>query len=99
MHGSDRVTDNRGRMLARKVSNLIVMGKLRCGAPKFEIRTLTIQEVRRSLVAWGDIRNDVAFQNDVNSLLAGLERIEPPWRSLGANLPDTRDARRLATAA
>jgi hypothetical protein len=38
--------------------------------PNFEI--LTVRQARR-LLTDGDIKNEVAFQNDVNLLLASLE--------------------------
>jgi hypothetical protein len=43
---------------------------------------LTAAEVRGSLTLAGDIRSDVAFQNDVNALLARVEQFQMPWRSL-----------------
>jgi hypothetical protein len=39
--------------------------------------------VRRAVVAAGDIRGDVGFQNDINGLLARLEGNNPPLRALG----------------
>jgi hypothetical protein len=49
---------------------------------ELEIRRLAAGEVRRSLTDSGDIRGDVAFQNDVNALLARVEQMQMPWRSL-----------------
>jgi len=47
-----------------------------------EFRILPVTEARRALTD-GDIRSDVAFQNDVNRLLASLEELwgAPPART------------------
>jgi hypothetical protein len=51
--------------------------------PNFEI--ITVTEARRVLTD-GDIRSDVAFQHDVNRLLATLDDLcEPPARPPVAN--------------
>jgi hypothetical protein len=39
--------------------------------------------VRRAVVPEGDIREDVAFQNDINILLARLDAKNPPLTALG----------------
>lgn len=39
--------------------------------------------VRRAVVPAGDIREDIAFQNDINLLLARLDAANPPLRALG----------------
>ncbi len=39
--------------------------------------------VRRAVVPAGDIRGDIAFQNDINVLLARLDGGNPPLRALG----------------
>lgn len=39
--------------------------------------------VRRAVVPAGDIREDVAFQNDINILLARLDAKIPPLTALG----------------
>ena len=44
-------------------------------------------EVRRALTAGGDFRGDVAFQHDVNALLARIEQAAIPWRSLAEATP------------
>jgi hypothetical protein len=51
---------------------------------------LDARKVRRQLAARGDIRAEVALQNDVNSLLARLERDVPPWVAMEsvALMPD-----------
>jgi hypothetical protein len=51
---------------------------------------LDTRKVRRQLAARGDIRGEVALQNDVNSLLARLEREVPPWVAMEgvAPMPD-----------
>lgn len=38
--------------------------------------------VRRAVVREGDIREDIAFQNDINGLLARLEGTNPPLTAL-----------------
>jgi hypothetical protein len=38
--------------------------------------------VRRTLVVRGDVRSDVAFQNDINALLAEIEEEPVPFRSM-----------------
>jgi hypothetical protein len=43
---------------------------------------LAAAEVRRSLADGSDIRGDIDFQNDVNALLARVEYLQMPWRSL-----------------
>ena len=40
---------------------------------------LPAQNVRSSLTTPGDIRSDIAFQNDINSLLARIEEAKLPW--------------------
>jgi hypothetical protein len=49
---------------------------------ELEIKIVAAREVRRSLTKAEDIRGDVAFQNDVNALLARFEHLQVPWRSL-----------------
>jgi hypothetical protein len=46
------------------------------------IEVLAASEVRRSLTNENDIRDSIAFQNDVNALLARVEQMQMPWRSL-----------------
>jgi hypothetical protein len=45
-----------------------------------ETAILAAGEVRSSLAE--DIRGDIDFQNDVNALLARVEHLQMPWRSL-----------------
>jgi hypothetical protein len=40
---------------------------------------LPAQNVRSSLTTPGDIRSDIAFQNDINNLLARIEEAKLPW--------------------
>jgi hypothetical protein len=40
---------------------------------------LPAQNVRSSLTTPGDIRSDIAFQNDINNLLARIEEVKSPW--------------------
>lgn len=49
--------------------------------PQYDIVAAT--GVRRAVVPAGDIREDIAFQNDINLLLARLEATNPPLRALG----------------
>src|SRR6516225_3385710 len=49
---------------------------------ELETEILAAREVRRSLADGRDIRGDVDFQNDVNALLARVEYLQMPWRSL-----------------
>jgi hypothetical protein len=53
---------------------------------------LAARDVRRSLTASGDVRGEIAFQNDVNSLLAALERKLPPWEAAGGAEPSPAPA-------
>ena len=48
---------------------------------KMHTQRLGARDVRRSLTARGDIRAEVAFQNDVSALLAALERKVAPWQA------------------
>jgi hypothetical protein len=49
--------------------------------PSFDFVQAT--DVRRAVVPAGDIRGDIAFQNDINVLLARLDGISPPLQALG----------------
>jgi hypothetical protein len=49
---------------------------------ELEIERVEAGKVRRTLAQAGDIRGDVEFQNDVNALLARVEHLQMPWRSL-----------------
>jgi hypothetical protein len=49
---------------------------------ELEIEILAAAEVRRTLTREGDLRGDVAYQNDVNALLARVEQWQMPWRSV-----------------
>jgi hypothetical protein len=44
-----------------------------------DVEVLTAPNVRRSLTTPGDIRSDISFQNDINSLLARIEEAKQPW--------------------
>jgi hypothetical protein len=59
---------------------------------ELETKILAAGEVRRSLTDGRDVREDIDFQNDVNALLARVEYLQMPWRSLSdlnpAPLPD-----------
>ena len=52
-----------------------------------ETEILGASEVRRSLTVAGDIQGEVAFQNDLNALLARFEHLQVPWRSLSDLYP------------
>jgi hypothetical protein len=49
--------------------------------PSFDF--VQVAQVRRAVVPEGDIREDIAFQNDINGLLARLEGTNPPLTALG----------------
>ena len=51
-----------------------------------EVRIVTAAEARRALTD-GDIRSEVAFQNDINTLLARLEETRVPLRALSRPQP------------
>lgn len=44
-----------------------------------DVEVLPAPSVRRSLTTAGDIRSDIAFQNDINGLLARIEEAKQPW--------------------
>ena len=54
-----------------------------------EVRIVTAAEARRALTN-GDIRDEVAFQNDINTLLARLEETKVPLQALSRPQPTTR---------
>jgi hypothetical protein len=49
---------------------------------ELDTEILAARDVRRSLADVSDIRGDIDFQNDVNALLARVEHLQMPWRSL-----------------
>jgi hypothetical protein len=49
-----------------------------------EIQIVPATSVRRSLIGVGDIRAEIAYQNDINNLLAQFEESRIPWRALAA---------------
>jgi hypothetical protein len=49
---------------------------------ELETAILAANEVRRTLTDGRDVRGDVDFQNDINALLARVEYLQMPWRSL-----------------
>ena len=51
-----------------------------------EIKIVTAAEARQVLTS-GDWRSDVAFQNDINTLLACLEEKQPALRALAGPQP------------
>jgi hypothetical protein len=54
-----------------------------------QVRIVTAAEARRALTK-GDIRSEVAFQNDINTLLARLEETKVPLLALAGPQPGTR---------
>jgi hypothetical protein len=54
-----------------------------------QVRIVTAAEARRALTN-GDIRSEVAFQNDINTLLARLEEHKVPLQALSRPQPTTR---------
>jgi hypothetical protein len=63
-----------------------------------KIEIVASGDVRRSLTREGDLRGDVAFQNDVNALLARVEQMAVPWRALSDATPG-RPSRRIVAEA
>ena len=53
-----------------------------------QVKIVTAAEARRALTD-GDIRSEVAFQNDINTLLARLEETKIPLRALSLPQPST----------
>jgi hypothetical protein len=51
-----------------------------------EVRIVTAAEARRALTK-GDLRSEVAFQNDINTLLARLEETKVPLLALSRPQP------------
>ena len=54
-----------------------------------KVQIVTAAEARRALTK-GDIRDEVAFQNDINTLLARLEETKVPLQALSRPRPTTR---------
>lgn len=54
-----------------------------------QVRIVTAAEARRALTD-GDIRSEVAFQNDINTLLARLEEHKVPLQALSRPQPSAR---------
>jgi hypothetical protein len=54
-----------------------------------KVRIVTAAEARRALTN-GDIRSEVAFQNDINTLLARLEETKVPLLALSRPQPGRR---------
>jgi hypothetical protein len=63
-----------------------------------KIEILASGDVRRALTPEGDLRGDVAFQNDVNALLARVEQMSVPWRALSDGTPSVSPRRVVADA-
>jgi hypothetical protein len=51
-----------------------------------EVEIVTAREARRVLTG-GDLKSEVAFQNDINTLLARLDEKQPPLRALANPQP------------
>jgi hypothetical protein len=54
-----------------------------------QVRIVTAAEARRALTK-GDLRSEVAFQNDINTLLARLEETKMPLLALSLPQPGPR---------
>ena len=54
-----------------------------------DVRIVSAAEARRAITN-GDIRSEVAFQNDINTLLARLEETKVPLRALSRPQPGRR---------
>jgi hypothetical protein len=63
-----------------------------------KIEIVASSDVRRALTPAGDLRGDVAFQNDVNALLARVEQLAVPWRALSEGTPSAPARRIVADA-
>jgi hypothetical protein len=57
------------------------------GVRNSQMQVVRAAEVRRSLTPPGDIRSEIAFQNDINALLARFDELKVPWQPLGGTLP------------
>src|SRR3954451_14492308 len=55
--------------------------------PQPQMQVVRATEVRRSLTIPGDVRTEVAFQNDINALLARFDEARAPWQPLCSTLP------------
>src|SRR3954463_14309672 len=55
--------------------------------PQPQMQIVRATDVRRSLTIPGDVRTEVAFQNDINALLARFDEARVPWLPLGSTLP------------
>jgi len=42
---------------------------------------ISAPSVRRVLTTPGDIRSEIAFQNDINSLIAKVDQLKMPWKA------------------
>jgi hypothetical protein len=51
-----------------------------------EVEIVMAREARRVLTG-GDLKSEVAFQNDINTLLARLDEKQPPLRALSNPQP------------
>ena len=51
-----------------------------------EVEIVTAREARLVLTG-GDLKSEVAFQNDINTLLARLDEKQPPLRALANPQP------------
>ena len=51
-----------------------------------DVRIVSAAEARR-VITNGDLRSEVAFQNDINTLLARLEETKIPLRALAVPQP------------
>jgi hypothetical protein len=76
------------RKVARSANNNARGARSRPRILKVSISAL--RDVRRALTVQGDVASDVAFQNDVNALLAVISRLAPAPAAEEAPLPEPR---------
>jgi hypothetical protein len=61
-------------------------GRARGRARGVRVSIAALRDVKRAVTVRGDIASDIAFQNDVNALLAAVSRLSP----LGPTLDEVR---------
>jgi hypothetical protein len=55
--------------------------------PIVQMQIMRTSDVRRTLTEPGDVKSEIAFQNDINALLARFEEVKVPWLPIAAALP------------
>jgi hypothetical protein len=90
---ADQIEHSKKTKRREQMSNLTdtraaaALGKKERKMSGVKIDIVASVDVRRSLTDEGDLRADVAFQNDVNALLARVEQVAVPWRALSDSIP------------